>query len=68
MRELTYALEVERRRNRTTDPKQGQIQFVSQGEETPDTRAPRRKSMLDKGHNWELRVHLDTKFVFLNIV
>ena len=47
-----------------TDPKQGQMQ----GEETPDTRAPRRKSMLDTGHDWELRVHLDSKLVFPNFV
>ena len=61
-------LEVERRRKRPTDQKPGQIQFVRRGEATADKRAPRRKSVLDRGHDWELRVDLDRRLVFPNIV
>ena len=61
-------LEVERRSKRTTDQKPGQIQFVRQGEATADKRAPSRKSVLDRGHDWELRLDLDRKLVFPQIV
>ena len=57
-------LEVERRRKRQTDQKPGQIQFVRQGEATADKRTPRQKAVLDRGHDWELRVDLDRKLVF----
>ena len=61
-------LEVERRRKRPTDQKQRQIQFVRKGEATADKRAPRQKAVLDRGQDWELRVDLDRKLVFPNIV
>ena len=66
LRELADVLEVERRRKRPTDQKPGQIQFVRQGEATADKRAPSRKSVLDKGHEWELRADLDRKLIFPN--
>ena len=68
LRELADALEAERRRKRPTDQKPGQIQFMRRGEATADKRAPRRKSVLDRGHDWELRVDLDRKLVFPKIV
>ena len=37
-------------------------------EATADTRAPERKPMLNRSHDWELRVHLDKKLVFSDIV
>ena len=51
-----------------TDQKPGQIQFVRQAEATGDKSAPRQKAVLDRGHDWELRVDLDRKPVFPNIV
>ena len=49
-------IELERRRKRPTDQKPA------------DKRAPRQKAVLDRGHDWEIRVDLDRKLVFLNIV
>ena len=43
---------------------QGHKQFVRQGEATADTTTTRRKSLLDKGHDWELRVDLERMLVF----
>ena len=69
LRELAD-MEVDRRRKRPTDQKPGQIQFVNlrQSEATIDKRAPSRKSVLNRGHDWELRVDLDRKPVFPNIL
>ena len=44
-------LEVERRRKRPTDQETEQIQFVRQGKATADKRAPRQKTVLDRGHD-----------------
>ena len=66
--ELADVLEVESSRKRPTDQKPGQIQFVRQSEATADKRAPRQKAVLDRGRDWELRVDLDRKLVFPNIV
>ena len=55
-------LEVKRRRNRPTDQKPGQIQFVRQGEATADKKAPWQKASLDRGHDWELRLDLDRRW------
>ena len=66
--ELADIQEVERRRKRPTDQKHGQIQFVRQGEAKADKRAPSQIAVLDRGHDWELRVDLDRKLVFPNIV
>ena len=49
---------------RPTDLKQGQIQFVRQGEATADTRVPRRKSVLYREPDGKPRVNLDRKLVF----
>ena len=68
LRELANVLEVERRRKRPPDQKQRQIQFVRQGKAIADKRATRQKAVLDRGHDWELRVDLDSKLVFPNIV
>ena len=46
----------------------GQIQFVRQGEATADKRALRQKAVLDTGHDWKLRIYLDRKLIFPNIV
>lgn len=67
--DLADVLEVRWRREgkygkRPTDLKQGQKQLVKQGEATADTREPRRKSILDSGHGWKLKVDLDRKLIF----
>ena len=41
---------------------------MRQAEATADKRAPRQKAVLDRGHDWELRVDLDRNPVFPNIV
>lgn len=46
--ELSEVLEVDRRRKRPKDQKQGQTQLVRQGEATAGTKAPRRKSVQDR--------------------
>ena len=47
---------------------QTRSQDKRQGEATADKRARRQKSVLDRGHDWELGVDLDRKLVFPNIV
>ena len=68
--ELTNFLEVERRRKRPETQKQGHIQCKREGEATADTRAPRHAEISAgyRGHDWELRVDLDRKLVFPNVV
>ena len=44
------------------------MQFKREGESTAYTRAPRQKSVLDRGHDWEIRVYLDKKLVLTNIM
>ena len=41
---------------------------MRQGEATADKRAPRQKTLLDRGHDWKLRVDLDRMPVFPSIV
>ena len=41
---------------------------MRQGEDIADKIAPRQKAVLNRGHDWELRVDLDRKLVFPNIV
>ena len=61
-------LEVERRKNDQQTRSKNKIKFVRQDEATTDKRAPSRKSVLDKGHDWELRLDIYRKLVFPNIV
>ena len=60
-RELPDVLEVEmeKRRKRPTGLKQGQTKFVRQGKATADIRIPRLKPILDREHDWKLKVDLD---------
>lgn len=64
MQKLVAVLEVERIMNQLSVVKQQQIQFVRQGEATAVTREARRTSLVDRGHDWELKVDLDRKLVF----
>ena len=65
-RELPDVLEVEmeKRRKRPTGLKQGQTKFVRQGKATADIRIPRLKPILDREHDWKLKVDLDRKLIF----
>lgn len=55
-------------RKRPSDTKQRQIKVVRHGESIADTIAARMTSLLDREHDWELRMNLYRKLVSPNIV